>query len=246
MTSKTRRLLEAVFDKEPGIPPDCWECQIDMAAYVDAELAGQDAAALYPAVQIHLVQCNACSQQYEELTALLRLESQGRLEQPPAQPGFDYSFLDQTDKIVESPPEEKPWRLDELGRLIIEFSAELLRSLQEPTVQPSYLKSGEAPPLQFVLHDEVDDLNVGISAEPDMEDPVTYTVNVGVDVPSRGGWPNLAGMPVTLRRGGELMATQATDAFGQAVFEGIAAEDLDRLSFEIAAQEIRSSEGRGD
>ena len=43
-----------------------------------------------------------------------------------------------------NPPDSPAWRLDALGRLVIQFSADLLRSLAAPALQPGYLK-GDAP-----------------------------------------------------------------------------------------------------
>ena len=51
--SKTRAILEAVFDEAP-LAEACQACQGGLAAYVDAELDGQPAASLLPAISEHL------------------------------------------------------------------------------------------------------------------------------------------------------------------------------------------------
>ena len=74
-----------------------------------------------------------------------------------------------------------------------------------------------------------------ISAEAQRRDPQLLTLEVAVDIPSRGGWPNLAGSAVILRRGpDELIDEQETDAFGKVTFEDVRVEDLPLLVFEIA------------
>jgi hypothetical protein len=123
--------------------------------------------------------------------------------------------------------------------LVIEFSAELVRTLQAPAYQPAYaaarLKSGRSQRVlcRFSLKEAIEDLEVTITAEERRDDPAQCTVIVEVNVPSRGGWPNLAGTQVTLRRGEQELETQLTDAFGKAVFEDIRTEDLANLVFEI-------------
>jgi hypothetical protein len=65
------------------------------------------------------------------------------------------------------------------------------------------------------------------------QDASFVTVTVEADVPSRDGWPNLAGTRVRLLRRGEEFDAQETDAFGRAVFERVPAEALAELVIEI-------------
>jgi hypothetical protein len=157
--------------------------------------------------------------------------------EPPRYPVPELSFLRQ-DRSPQ--PIHIPWRLDELaGRLIIEFSAELLRVLQSPAYQPADatvgLKSKKSSRTlcQLSLKEAVKDLEVTITAEETRDDPSRCTVIVEVNIPSRGGWPNFADTEVVLKRDEQELETQLTDAFGEAVFEGIATDDLAHLVFEI-------------
>jgi hypothetical protein len=227
--NETKAILQAVFG-DPLLGEDCATCQADLAAYIDAELDGQPAADLFPMVAAHLPACANCQQVYGELQSLLTAEWRGRFELPPVPAAFDFAYLPAENQAVT----RAAWRLDKLGRLVIQLTADLLRSRQGPTWQPGYLKSGRAPVLDYRLAGEVDDLNVHITAEPAPRDPQRLTVAVAVDIPSRGGWPNLAGSLVTLRRGDEVVEEQETDAFGKAVFEGVPVQDLPDLVFEIA------------
>lgn len=226
---ETKAILQAVFE-DPVLADDCAACQADLAAYIDAELEGQPAANRFPMVAGHLPTCADCQQVYRELQSLLTAEWRGQLELPPVPAAFDFAYLPAENQAAA----RAAWRLDELGRLVIQLTADLLRGLQGPAWQPSYLKSGRAPVLDYRLAGEVEDLNVHITAEPGRGDPQRLLVAVEVDIPTRGGWPNLAGSLVTLRRGSEVVEEQETDAFGKAVFEGVPAEDLADLVFEIA------------
>lgn len=234
MAPQVQSILQAIFADEGHPTPDCAPCQEQLAAFVDAELAGQPADQRFPAVALHLGQCATCQQAYQELRALLALELAGELATPPAPASFDFSYLPGRPAAAAAPAQPKPWRLDALGRLVIEFSAELLRSLPGPALQPALLKSDAPAGLRYELADAVDDLAVRIEAEPQPRNPQRLTVEVEVDIPSRGGWPHLAGSVVALRRGDELLDRQETDPFGKAVFEDVAAADLPQLVFEIA------------
>ena len=85
----------------------------------------------------------------------------------------------------------------------------------------------------FSLQETVKDLDVTITAEEAHDDPDHCTVVVEANVPSRGGWPHLADTEVTIKRAAMELGTQRTDAFGKAVFERVAANDLAQLVFEI-------------
>lgn len=227
--NQTKAMLKAIFD-DATLPEACAACQTDLAAYIDAELEGQPAADRFPEVTAHLVTCTDCQQAYVELKTLLSAEWQGRLAVPPVAPAFDFSYLPEPTK--DAAP--RAWRLDELGRLVIQLSGDLLRSVQGPAWQPSYLKSANVPTFDYRLAGELDDLTVHITAKPGHTDPQRVMIEVAVGIPSRGGWPHLAGSLVTLRRAtGEVVEVQETDAFGKVVFENVPAEDLPELVFEI-------------
>ena len=221
----------------------CQECQDLLPDYLQAEMDGPAHQDRWRPVALHLETCPHCSAVYATLADLAALAYGERGAEPPHYPVPKLPFL----RAKKAAPLRLPkvnWRLDELGRLIIEFSAELLRALQAPAYQPAYaavrLKSDQARRVlyQFSLKEAGEDLEVTITAEERRDDPARCTVIVGVNIPSRGGWPNLGGTEVRLKRGEQELETQWTDAFGQAVFEGIDTDDLSHLVFEITpAQE---------
>lgn len=227
-------ILHALYDEATWPTPDCAACDSQLAAFVDAELAGGDAPTRFPAVATHLAQCGGCQQAYQELRAVLRLERSGKLAAPPARASFDFSYLPARSAAASAPAQPRTWRLDALGRLVIEFSAELLHSLQRPVLQPALLKNDAPAGLRYELAGAVDDLAVRIEAEPQRRTPQLVTIEVEVDIPSRGGWPHLAGSVVTLRRGADLIDEHETDPFGKALFDDVPAADLPQIVFEIA------------
>ena len=216
----------------------CRECQDLLPGYLQAEMEGQADEERRHSVALHLATCPHCSTVYASLRDLAELAYGEKGGEPLHYPVPDLSFL-RPEKAAPLPMPKIPWRLDEWGRLVIEFSSELLRALQAPACQPAYAAAGlKSAGSRRVLYrfslKEVEDLEVTITAEEMRKDPARCTLIVEVDIPDRGGWPNLAGTEVRLRRGEQELGTQWTDAFGQAVFEGVHTEDLAHLVFEIA------------
>lgn len=210
----------------------CEECEERLPEYYQADIEGHAAGARWRPVARHLATCPHCSAAYATLTDLSTLafgEQDALLSYPP----LDLSFLSKEKKT--KPPQPEPlWRLDEWGRLIIQFSAELIRAWQPPAFAAGLKKSETSPPTlgQFLVQTK-EDLEVTITAERQRNDPTHCTMTVQVNIPSQGGWPNLADTEVTLKRDQEVLAIQFTDAYGEAIFEKVATIDLAQLAFEI-------------
>jgi hypothetical protein len=213
---------------------NCQECEEQLPDYLQAARDGQAGEVRWRRVAYHLETCPVCAATYAELSELAAFAFGERGAEPPSYPVPDVSFL-HAGKTGSSPAPPIRWHLDDWGRLIIEFSAELLRAFQPPAYAPRSLKSDKSSRVlyQVALNKAVEDLAVTITAEEDPDDPSQCTVTVEVDIPSRGGWPHLADTQVIIKRGEGKLETQATDPFGKAVFEGIAAADVEGLVVEI-------------
>jgi len=211
----------------------CQECRDRLPEYLHAEEEGQAHAKQWRAVAFHLETCPHCAAEQAALLDLMELAFEGGAVEPPRYPTPDLSFLRQS---LPDSPLDKAWRRDALGRLIVEFSAELLRALQTPTLQPAYavarLKSERSSKVLCQLCLKVENLDVTITVEERQDDPARCTVIVQADVTDQTEWPDVTRPEVVLQRG-ESKETQRTDAFGAAVFEGVAAADLAQLIFEI-------------
>jgi hypothetical protein len=209
----------------------CSACEAQLAEYVDAQVMGIEPTEDFAQIELHLQVCPHCARAYRELLGLVTSAYIERVPRPARKPRFDFSFL-------QTEPAELFWWWDELGRLIIEFSAELVRALRPLAHQPAYamVKSPKSSRTlcQLSLKEEVgEDLEVTITAEEMRDDSALCTAIVEVNIPSRGGWPKLANTEVTLKRGEAELETQLTDAYGEAIFEGISTDDLAHLVFEI-------------
>lgn len=224
------QLSEALTSDEPS-RLTCRVCQELLPDYLQAQA---DQARWRPVAQ-HLNMCPQCLAAYEDLADLLELAQGKRGAEPPGYPVPELPFL----RPKRAGPRRQPhirWRLDALGQLVIEFSTGLLRTLQPPAYGVAGVKAGTAPgPIRrFALTDAVEDLEVAITIEAQQGDPTRCMVTVEAKIPSRGGWPNLAGTMVTLKRGTQELEARATDPFGRAIFAGIATADLPQLVFVIA------------
>jgi hypothetical protein len=231
------RLIRALTTEEAD-QLGCQECQDRLPAYLVAETNQQPDAAQWHPIALHLQTCPHCSAAYATLAHLTELAEGRRGVEPAHYPIPRLPFLQ--DKQTRPPqPVRIPWRWDEAGRLVIAFSAELVQALQSSTQQPGYAttrrKASRSPEIiyQFLLTDAVEDLELTMTAEPARDNPVQCVVIVEVLIPSRGGWPHLAGTEVTLKRNDQKLETQMTDTYGKAVFAGIAVEALPQLVCEI-------------
>ena len=115
MQVDVKKLLEFIFDSDVSASPACQACEDTLDVYIDAELDGQNGATLFPDVKAHLNECALCEESYEELKALLLMERQGTLVEPPVEANFDFSFI--------PPPQPNSiWQVVErTGRQIMEL-----------------------------------------------------------------------------------------------------------------------------
>jgi len=229
--SRLEQLAQALItDEEDQLT--CQECLDLLPGYLQAESAGQAGEANWRPVAFHIETCPHCSEAFAALSDLAALAFGEQGQEPPAYPVPDLSFL------RPKPPEPPWWHLDELGRLIIELSAEVVRAFQPPLYQPAVatIRRKSSQPRKTLCQlslEEIEGMEVSITAEEMEKDAALCTIVVEVNIPSRGGWPHLADTEVTIRRGEMHLDTQLTDAFGKVVFKGIATGDLARLTFEI-------------
>lgn len=208
----------------------CRECEELLPEYFQADTDGQASGVRWQPVTRHLATCPHCAEAYAAITDLTALAFGEKSADPLPRYTPNLSFLGEKKQPLPQ------WRLDELGRLFIQFSAEFIRAWQSPTYGAAGLKTaaslpGTVGPVMIKAHT---DLETSMTIEPQRHDPNSCTLIVQVNIPSRGDWPNLADIEVTLKQGQYLLATRLTDAYGEVIFEGIATANLAQLTLEIA------------
>lgn len=197
----------------------CEECEAELPAFLAARDLGRHSEPVWAAVTLHLATCPSCAVALAELAAMLPDTS--LLPQPT--PALRLDFLRTATK--------QPWRLDDLGQVLID----LVRALQPSGLTPG-LKHGEEQAIvaEVSIDDAVPDLTIQIAVEG-RRDSDTRMLLVTVDVPSRGGWPNLGGSEVTLLRDGVVTDRQLTDMFGTVVFTGLSTHEFERYNLAVRA-----------
>lgn len=215
----------------------CQACEEQLADYVDAEQQGQQHHPQFGRLRRHLQQCPHCAAGYRELRALAELAYGEPLAAPARQPSFDFSFLAAAhNKPAHNKPAVRSFWWDDAGRFVLQLSQELLGSAQ-PSLQPAHVRvkgQGDTPLVHHVLDVPGGDLRLTISVSAMRDDPAAGTMTVEADIPSRGGWPNLADTQITLWQGDVVLASAWTDEFGKAVFARIPLAVLTDLAVEIA------------
>lgn len=77
LDDNARRLLQALSNKEAA--GNHAECLAALPEFVEAEMAGDDAARLFPAVQAHLDLCESCDAVYAEMLDVRLAEEAGQI-----------------------------------------------------------------------------------------------------------------------------------------------------------------------
>ena len=223
--------------------PDLSAEQLDWEAlliYIEAELAGSDAAKMHPQVALALADSALWRQEYAALKEFLAWEAQGPLAQPPRPPCFDFSYLPAPTPVAEPTTAVLPhlsWYWAQLGYLVVELSAAVQRVLQAPQLQPAYsfvrTGQGEQNEVHFTLENQLADLNLRLTIAREPATGDQCQVIVEAEIPSRGGWPNLADTIVNLKEADTVVQSCLTDAFGKAVFPSVALSQLPALKVEV-------------
>lgn len=183
-------------------------------------------------VRVHLATCPYCAAEYLELLAMERLVdySEAFVARPAAKPQLD--FLPHRQHIT-SPL----WRIDELGRLIVTFSREVLSAMLGAAATPSALAVKSAseprPGSRLILGGAPENLEVTVTVDERPDHPAICKLLVEVRIPSRGGWPNLAGSEVRGAMPGREELVRITDAFGRVVFTPLTRDEIAALTLTI-------------
>jgi hypothetical protein len=178
-------------------------------------------------LRAHLTLCPHCQTEFDRFVEFLAQEA---------------SPSPVVEEVSWNQEQDFKWRLGKAGQVIIHFISETLpqkfSNLLQP-LQPAYATAmrGAEQSARVLGHLSLvgagQDLEVTITAEPKRDDSTACTLIVEVNIPSRGGWPHLANTEVMLKRNDTTLAARVTDAFGKAIFEEIALDELPLFAFEL-------------
>ncbi|HWQ14348.1 MAG TPA: hypothetical protein VNL77_16230 [Roseiflexaceae bacterium] len=192
-----------------------------LSEYVSALALGVDPRRAAPEATGHVEACEQCQVDLAELRALAEVSFDGAV--PPAEgaPAPDLSFL--------PAPPARVWRVDEIGRLVVEFGEALLASLRPPSLAGA--TRGQLM-LRYV-QDSATTADLSVTIEVYAEDPdrTVGRVRVGVDLPGRDAL-DMSGSRVVLRAAGDEWCAE-TDETGGVDFTPVPLSLLPQLRVEI-------------
>lgn len=212
----------------------CASCLDQLEAYVEAQLGGRPYAALFPAVARHLDGCVACAEAYgllyETLAAAAEPAEPARIPEP------DLSFLGAGARPGEA---LRAALKDALSLAASGLRLTLTRPLLDllapgPSLGQALRGAGQAALLELSLDGpapQVAQLQLGVY--PAAADPEAGDLRVQVQLHGRE-WPDLGGVGVALSAGG-LRREAVTDAWGEAVIEGVPLAALEGAQLEVRA-----------
>ena len=203
------------------------EVHAALPSYVTAMALGQAPGAQYLDVAAHLHSCPACNHELDQLLELVIPVYRGQVAPAAGYPEFDLSFLRAN---AARPSEPRPsWFIDNLRRLVVEFSEPLLVALR----QTAYAQAVRGPAI-YHYEPAPAPSNLGLTIDVFADERVADQGNVQVllDLPSRDPFDQ-SGLLVNLRVG-DLHWEGTTSTTGSVTFASVPLKELARLRIEIA------------
>jgi hypothetical protein len=201
-----------------------------LPAYVTAEALGQQPQAVDPDVAAHIALCPHCHAELAELRELTFAAYTGRIEPASSYPQPDLSYLPTPGALPSA--NQQPWRLDELGRLIISFSQALLDSLRPP----SLIGAARGQLLYSYAFEPRVLPNLQVSIDILAEDSTRGLGFVRVNVEALNHDPFEQTPRSIVLRTDEQTWQDYTDATGCVAFNAVPLAALPRLSIEITPE----------
>jgi hypothetical protein len=201
-------------------------------AYAHETLMGGSPETDYPAVAAHLAECAACRASLDEQLEVTRAVL-STADQPVTdcrQPDLSRLPRPWRQKIDRA----RPWFVDRVGRLWLEFSEDLLRGwLPSPLLGSArgsllYTYSGQAGEDDSAKGPADVALKIDVLTE---QDPRTALLRITLDLPAQNALDQ-SGVPITLHMD-DIARHGTTDASGTVSFDQVPREALSRMRLEI-------------
>lgn len=234
-----QRLAQVLVTHDDPLACDACEQALDM--YVEAQLAGHIDTNDWSTVAAHLDACVRCSETYALLYELRLAEARGPV--PASIPSFALDFLPVVKPSVVTAGISLREALRDAvttnsQRLRIRLSLALLALVPPPASPLGALRSaGEQIPLyELILENEGPFERVRLIVHPQSDQPEQRSLHIQVEMHGRS-WPDLGDLPVRIDTNSGRRES-LTDAWGEVVFDHVAAEVIPELAIEVDATPI--------
>jgi hypothetical protein len=198
-----------------------------LPAYAASIILGDDPESVYPHVARHLAGCSTCRAELGEIVALAT-PLYHREPVPAATPAFNLSFLTAQQG---APEPQRHWWYDQLGRLVIQLSQDLLRSLIPPAA--AIATRGDSIPQHQLRVESPQGIRVTIEVLVAPDDAAHATIQVVVDQLAKDPLDQPS-VTVTLRASAQTWSV-TTDPIGVATFHGIPIATLPEIQVTVEA-----------
>ena len=227
--AQARRLAQIIVASQDDIA--CVACLDQLEAYVNAQLAGDNYLALFPAVVQHLDSCVDCAESYALLYEVRLAENTAPLPAVAAEPEYMLSAATRLREALRQAVEHTGMRI----RLTLtQTLLDALPTIQTPAPTLRAGTSSNAPSIDLDLDDRASPVSrLRLTMHPVTGATESYSVRVQVALYDRA-WPDLADIAVTLQYGGT-QRHALTDPWGEAVFDDVPATALVGLQLEVDA-----------
>lgn len=201
--------------------------------YVAVALEGGDPAVSFPHLAAHLATCSSCA---DDLAELMRLSMAAYSDQdapPPAYPTPVLSSLSRAD----APAPRWRWRIDDLGRLLLEISDYLL-AMARPSPLVGLARADDLLYDLAIPSEDIDDPALRIEIFDQDHAVSTVRVRVSVELPGQDAF-DAAGTEVALLPADEWPGEwrALTDAVGTVSFSGVPRQALPGLCVAVTADQ---------
>jgi hypothetical protein len=207
------------------------EARESLPSFAVAMALGQAPELRFPDIAAHFQDCPDCRAELDALLALTIPAYRGQIAPAERYPIFDLTFLGMASPGAQEA--KSSWFIDDMRRLVVEFSEELLAALRQQT----FAQAARGPAIYHYTPEPAPPGNLGLTIDVFADERVADQGNIQVllDVPSRDPFDQ-SGTRVNLRIG-DLIWEGSTSTSGSVTFAAVPLRELARLRIEIALPE---------
>jgi hypothetical protein len=156
------------------------EARESLPSYAVAMALGQAPEIGFPDIAAHFQNCPDCRAELDRLLELVIPAYRGQIAAADSYPLFDLAFLGPAAECVQAP--RSSWFIDDMRRLVVEFSEQLLAALRQQT----FAQAARGPAIYHYTPEPAPPGNLGLTIDVFADERVADQGNIQVllDVPA--------------------------------------------------------------